>query len=142
MPIAQESTAKVDLIPKTPQEVTKALLVIAVTLFAFVRAAVVDGFTPAEGLQLIIQAITLIPVYLLGGTLVKTVAAFLLAGLQALVVPFAVLVGWSSWGQITFDDWAGAILAAFLAIGIAVVPNAPTLAEVEYFTGELNEMST
>lgn len=116
---------KLSFIPKTPAEATKAILVIAVTLFAFLRAALADGFTPVEGLQFVIQAVTLIPVFLLAGTLVKTIAAFVLAGLQALVVPFGVLVGWQDWGSVTFDDWAGAILAAFLAVGIAVVPNAP-----------------
>lgn len=122
---------RVSFIPKTPQEATKALLVIAVTLFAFIRGALGDGFTPVEGLQFVVQAVTLIPVFLLAGTLVKTLAAFVLAGAQALVVPFSVLVGWDSWASITFDDWAGAILAAFLAVGIAVVPNSPPLAEAK-----------
>ena len=85
------------------------------------------GFTPGEGLQFVIQAVTLIPVFLLAGTIVKTIAAFVLAGLQALVVPFSVLVGWTSWGAVTFDDWSGAVLAAFLAVGIAVVPNKPMI---------------
>lgn len=120
--------APVSFIPKTPQEATKAILVIVVTLFAFIRGAIGDGFTAGEGLQFVIQAVTLVPVFLLSGVLVKTVAAFLLAGLQALVVPFSVLVGWTDWSKVTFDDWSGAILAAFLAIGIAVIPNAPSSA--------------
>ncbi|TDX78734.1 hypothetical protein EDF35_1948 [Rathayibacter sp. PhB151] len=115
----------VALIPKSPQEVTKAILVIAVTLFASIRASLGGGIVPVEGLQLIIQAVTLVPVFFLTGTAVKTAAAFGLAGLQALVVPFSVLVGWNAWASISFDDWAGAIIAAFLAIGIAVVPNSP-----------------
>ncbi|WP_230670797.1 hypothetical protein [Rathayibacter sp. Leaf248] len=120
------SEPTVALIPKTPQEATKAILVIAVTLFASIRASLGGGIVPVEGLQLLIQAITLLPVFFLTGTAIKTAAAFGLAGLQALVVPFSVLVGWNQWAAITFDDWAGAIIAAFLAIGIAVVPNAPS----------------
>lgn len=116
----------VALIPKTPQETVKAILVIAVTLFAALRASLSDGIvSPVEGVQLVIQAVTLIPVFLLTGVVLKTIAAFILAGLQALVPAISALVGWTAWGSITFDDYAGAILAAMLAVGIAVVPNAP-----------------
>lgn len=119
-----------ELIPKTPQETVKAILVIVVTLFAAVRASLSDGtLTPVEGVQLIIQAVTLIPVFLLAGVWPKTIAAFVLAFFQALVPALSALLGWSEWGSITFDDYAGAILAAMLAIGIAVVPNAPPAAE-------------
>jgi hypothetical protein len=121
----------VSFIPKTPQEAAKALLVVAVTLFAFTRSAAADGFSPIEGLQFVIQAVTLIPVFLLSGVAVKTVAAFVLAGLQALAVPFGVLVGWADWGSITFDDWAGAVLGAFAAVGIFVIPNAPARQDLE-----------
>lgn len=116
----------VSFIPKTPQEAFKAILVIAVTLFAAVRASLSDGeLSPIEGVQLLIQALTLIPVFLLAGVVPKTIAAFLLAALQALIPAIGALAGWTAWGAITFDDYAGAILAAMLAIGIAVIPNAP-----------------
>lgn len=122
----------VSLIPKTPQETVKALLVIAVTLFAAIRASVSDGvFAPVEGVQLIIQAVTLIPVFLLSGVVAKTIAAFVLAAAQALVPAVSVLAGWQSWNAITFDDYAGAILAAMLAVGIAVIPNAPARAPID-----------
>lgn len=122
----------VSLIPQTPQETVKALLVIAVTLFAALRASLSDDvFSPVEGVQLIIQAATLIPVFLLTGVLLKTIAAFVLAGLQFLVPAITSLAGWQAWGSLTFDDYAGAILAAMLAIGIAVVPNAPAPAPVD-----------
>lgn len=118
--------APVSFIPKTPQEAFKAILTVLVTLFAAIRASVSDGvFSPAEGLQLIIMAVTIVPVFILGGTFAKTVAAFVLAGLQFLMPAVSVLAGWDSWSAITFDDYAGAILAAMLAIGIAVIPNAP-----------------
>lgn len=118
--------APVSFIPKTPQEAIKAILTILVTLFAAIRASVSDGvFSPAEGLQLVIMAVTVIPVFVLGGTLIKTIAAFVLAGLQFLMPAVTVLVGWEDWSAITFDDYAGAILAAMLAVGIAVIPNAP-----------------
>lgn len=122
----------VELIPKTPQETVKALLVIAVTLFAALRASLSDDvFSPVEGVQLIIQAATLIPVFLLTGVLLKTIAAFILAGLQFLVPAISALAGWQAWSSLTFDDYAGAILAAMLAIGIAVIPNAPAPAPVD-----------
>lgn len=122
----------VSLIPQTPQETVKAILVIAVTLFAALRASLSDDvFSPVEGVQLIIQAATLIPVFLLTGVLLKTIAAFVLAGLQFLVPAISALAGWQAWNSLTFDDYAGAILAAMLAIGIAVVPNAPAPAPVD-----------
>lgn len=122
----------VSLIPQTPQETVKALLVIAVTLFAALRASLSDGtFSPVEGVQLIIQAATLIPVFLLTGVALKTIAAFVLAGLQFLVPSISALAGWQAWSSLTFDDYAGAILAAMLAVGIAVVPNAPAPAPVD-----------
>lgn len=124
--------APVSLIPKTPQETVKALLVIAVTLFAAVRASLSDGIlSPVEGVQLVIQAVTLIPVFLLAGVALKTIAAFVLAGFQFLVPSISALAGWTEFSQITFDDYAGAILAAMLAVGIAVVPNAPAPAPRE-----------
>lgn len=132
MSIPRTDDRPVELIPKTPQETVKALLVIAVTLFAAIRASVSDGvFSPIEGVQLVIQAVTLIPVFLLTGVALKTIAAFVLAGLQALVPAVSALAGWTAWSSITFDDYAGAILAAMLAIGIAVVPNAPPPAPVD-----------
>lgn len=117
----------VSFIPQTPQEAIKAILVIAVTLFAAVRASLSgDGIlTPIEGVQLVIQALTLLPVFIFAGVWPKTISAFLLAGLQALIPAIGALAGWTEWGSITFDDYAGAILAAMLAIGIAVIPNAP-----------------
>lgn len=122
----------VSLIPQTPQETVKAILVIAVTLFAALRASLSDDvFSPVEGVQLVIQAATLIPVFLLSGVALKTIAAFVLAGLQFLVPAVTSLAGWQAWGSLTFDDYAGAILAAMLAIGIAVVPNAPAPAPVD-----------
>lgn len=122
----------VSLIPQTPQETVKAILVIAVTLFAALRASLSDDvFSPVEGVQLVIQAATLIPVFLLSGVVLKTIAAFVLAGLQFLVPAVTSLAGWQAWGSLTFDDYAGAILAAMLAIGIAVVPNAPAPAPVD-----------
>lgn len=118
--------APVSFIPKTPQEAFKAILTILVTLFAAIRASVSDGvFSPAEGLQLVIMAATILPVFIFGGTLPKAIAAFVLAALQFLMPAVTVLAGWDSWSAITFDDYAGAILAAMLAIGIAVIPNAP-----------------
>lgn len=134
MSIPRTDVAKrgVELIPKTPQETVKALLVIAVTLFAALRASLSDDvFSPVEGVQLIIQAATLIPVFLLTGVVLKTIAAFVLAGLQFLVPAITSLAGWQAWDSLTFDDYAGAILAAMLAIGIAVVPNAPAPAPVD-----------
>lgn len=129
---ARVASADVEFIPKTPQEAMKAILVIAVTLFAAVRASLSDGdLSPIEGIQLVIQALTLIPVFILAGTIPKTIAAFLLAGLQALIPPISALAGWTAWGSLTFDDYAGAILAAMLAIGIAVIPNAPAPAPKE-----------
>lgn len=122
----------VSLIPQTPQETIKAILVIAVTLFAALRASLSDDvFSPVEGVQLIIQAATLIPVFLLTGVVLKTIAAFVLAGLQFLVPSISALAGWQAWSSLTFDDYAGAILAAMLAVGIAVVPNAPPPAPVD-----------
>lgn len=130
MSIPRTDDRPVALIPKTPQETVKALLVIGVTLFAAIRASVSDGdFSPIEGVQLIIQAVTLVPVFLLSGTALKTIAAFVLAGLQALVPAVSALAGWTAWSSLTFDDYAGAILAAMLAVGIAVVPNAPPAAD-------------
>lgn len=123
----------IEFIPKTPQEAVKAILVIVVTLFAALRASLSgDGeVTPIEGIQLLIQALTLIPVFILSGVWPKTISAFLLAGLQALIPPISALAGWTAWSSLTFDDYAGAILAAMLAVGIAVIPNAPAPAPKE-----------
>lgn len=118
-------TNEITLIPKTPSEVAKAIVYIALTALAIFRTANADNLiVPAEWVGIILAVIGVVPVFLLAGTLVKTVAAFALAGGQALVLALGPALGW---GAVSADAWFGVIFAAFAAIGIAVVPNKPMI---------------
>ncbi len=114
----------ISLIPKSPAEVAKAILYIAITALAIFRTSLAAGLDLIGILAIIIAIVGLIPVYLLTGTLVKTVTAFALAALQALVLVVGPGLGL---GDVTIDSWIGVLLAAFAAIGIAVVPNKPMI---------------
>lgn len=118
------SEARIALIPKTPAEVAKAILYLVVTVLAIYRISAADGVTAAEWVNIGIAILGLIPVYWFAGTLVKTIIAFALAGAQALVLVLGTSLGFS---DVTPDSWIGVALAAFAAIGIAVVPNKPMI---------------
>ncbi len=117
--------ANITLIPKSPAEVAKAIVYIALTALAIFRTANSDEvIVPAEWVGIIIGVIGLIPVFLLAGTSVKVITAFALAGGQALVLALGPALGW---GTVSGDAWLGVIFAAFAAIGIGVVPNKPMI---------------
>lgn len=119
------TSTEITLIPKSPAEVAKAIAYIALTALAILRTSLTDHHVDATELtNIVLAVVTIIPIYLLAGTLVKTVVAFASAALQAIVV---VLGGVLGFGQITFDDWIGITLAAFAAIGIAIIPNKPLI---------------
>ncbi|UOW01261.1 hypothetical protein [Agrococcus sp. SCSIO52902] len=61
-----------------------------------------------------------IPVYLVAGTVPKTIAALLTAGGQAVLLLVADGTGFADVG---LASWLGVIVAAFAAIAVAVVPN-------------------
>lgn len=115
----------IGVIPKTPAEVAKAILYIALTAGGLIVAA--RGEDKIVSLDEIITIAIivggLIPVYLLSGTIVKTVVAFGLAAGNALNV--IIIGGVLGLGDVTLDDWILIGIQAFAAIGIAVVPNAP-----------------
>ena len=127
------------LIPQSPGEVAKAILYIALTALAIFRTASVDGLVASEWIALVIAVVGLIPVYLVAGTLAKTIAAFVLAGGQALVLALGPILGLA---DISADAWIGVAFASFAAIGIAIVPNSPSLdyvpkhAYVDYLQGD------
>jgi hypothetical protein len=115
-------TPPISITPKTPTDVSKALVYIILTAFAALQVAQTDGTVSiVEILTTVVGVVGLIPVYLLAGTWVKTAAAFVLAALQALIVIF--VGGAGDFGSLGFSDWVSVALAAFAAIGIAVVPN-------------------
>lgn len=118
------SEAQIALIPKSPSEVAKAIVYIALTALAIYRVSVIDGLTTAEIINIVIAIVGTVPVYLLAGVLVKTITAFALAGLQSLVLALGPILGF---GALTIDSWIGVAFAAFAAIGIAVVPNKPMI---------------
>ena len=121
------SEAPIALIPKSPGEVAKALIYIALTALAILQTSLSGGVTLVEIIQIAVAVVGLIPVYLLAGTLVKTLTAAGLAAAQALVL---ILVNVASIADVPLGSWIGVIIAAFAAIGIAVVPNSSPFATV------------
>jgi hypothetical protein len=93
------TNSEISLIPKSPAEVAKAILFIVVGLAAYLKDAISGGISPIEAEQLVVTFVTLVPLYLLAGTMVKTITVFASAALQALAVPIAALVGWQAWSH-------------------------------------------
>jgi hypothetical protein len=118
----------VTIIPKSPAEAAKALVYIGLTAAALISSASSGGFSGAELVSIIVAIVGLVPVYLLTGDVVKGVAGFVTAGLQAVGV--LVVGGIEGFGVLTANDWVGVAITAFAAIGVIVVPNQPQAAKI------------
>lgn len=107
-----------------PSQVAKALLFIAVALGSSVIQ--VNGIvTLPVLLALILQFLTLIPVYFVTGTNYKVAIAFASALIQALIVVVGNTLTYGDITHISWVTWLGISISAFAAIGIGVVPNKP-----------------
>lgn len=111
----------ISLKPTTPSEVAKAIVYIALAALGILVTALGDNhLSLVEILQVCIVIAGAIPVYLIAGTIPKTISAFVVAGLQASVL---LIIEAASIADIGVASWLGVIIAAFAAIGVAVVPN-------------------
>jgi hypothetical protein len=116
-------TDKVALIPTTPAEVSKAIVYIGLTALGILAVALKAGeLTGVTYLTIALAVVTLVPVYVLSGTAVKTAVAFISAGLQAVILLLGDGVAFS---EIQPADYIGVLFTAFAAIGVLVVPNKP-----------------
>lgn len=114
----------IDLIPTTPGEAAKALIYIALSALGILQIALTDGAVSLiEILNAAIIVVGVVPVYLLAGRWPKTIAAFVVALAQAVVV--LLVNGATGFADIAISDWFGVIIGAFAAIGVALVPNSP-----------------
>lgn len=119
--MTKQSQADIDLIPTTPSEVAKAIVYIALAAVGILITALADDhLTAVELIQVGIVVAGAIPVYLVAGTIPKTIAAFIMAAGQAVLLLVADGTGWADVG---LGSWLGVVVAAFAAIGVAVVPN-------------------
>lgn len=106
----------------------KLLLQLAAPASALLLAALAGPLSLVQILTAVVGAATAIVLYRLPGAysvrwkVAKTVAAFVSAGVQALVV---LLVGGLAFGDVSPDQWVGVVLQALAAIGIGVIPNDP-----------------
>lgn len=111
----------IGLKPTTPAEVAKAIVYIALSALGILTAALSDDhLSLVEILQAVVIVAGAIPVYLLTGTIPKTVAAFVTALVQALML---LVTDWADLGDVSLASWMTVVLAAFAGIGVAVVPN-------------------
>lgn len=107
--------------PTTPAAIAKAIVYMLLGAAGALLPALADNIiTPVETLQAVIIFIGLIPVYLFGSNLAKTVSVAVIAGLQVLV---NLLAESGSWGDISASAWLTVGITAFAAIGVAVTPN-------------------
>jgi hypothetical protein len=120
--VSKHAEADIDLIPTTPGEVAKAIVYIALSAIGLLIAALGDDhLSLIEIVQLVIVVAGAVPVYLIAGTIPKTVSAFIVAGAQALLL---VIVDVADLGDVSLVSWLVVLVAAFAGIGVAVVPNA------------------
>lgn len=112
---------EISLIPKTPAEVAKSILYLALAVGGLLINAGSGPFTLTLALSIAILVLGLLPVYLLTGTLVKAAVAFGLAALNALNVIF--IGGVAGFGGVTRNEWITIGIQAFAAIGIIFIPN-------------------
>lgn len=119
--MSTRTEADLALIPQSPSEVAKAIVYIALAAVGILITALADDHLSAvELIQVGIVVAGAIPVYLVAGTIPKTIAAFVMAGGQAVLLLVADGTGWADVG---LGSWLGVVVAAFAAIGVAVVPN-------------------
>ena len=113
----------VRFIPTTPTEVAKAIVYIALTALGVLAVSLKAGeVTGLTYLTAALAVVTLVPVYFLSGTAVKTAVAFISAALQGVILLLGDGVAFS---EIQPADYIGVLFTAFAAIGVLVVPNAP-----------------
>lgn len=110
--------------PFAPAGSAKVLIYIALTVVAAAVAPLSDNkLDLLEGINLVIAFLGAILVwYATANKAVKTIVAFILAGLQALVLLLGPGIGL---GDIGASAWLGVILAAAAGIGLFLVPNKP-----------------
>lgn len=109
------------IIPKTPAAVAKAIVYIALAAVGILTTALADDvLTSLELIQTGIIVAGAIPVYLLAGTVAKTISAFAVALGQAVVL---LIADGTALADVSIASWLGVVVAAFAAIGVAVVPN-------------------
>lgn len=101
---------------------SKAILMIVLTAVTFlVTAAADDVLTLDEVLNLIVMVLGAVVVYLVPnlptgiGAYAKTIAAFLTAGVVALLAFLT--------DGVTLTEWLQVLLAAFAGVGVFIVPN-------------------
>lgn len=121
---------EVILKPTTVGEVAKAVIYIALAALGILITALADNHLSAvELIQTAIVVAGVVPVYLIAGTIPKTISAFVVAALQSVLLLVADGTGFA---EVSIASWLGVIVAAFAAIGVAVVPNSgkPGLVEI------------
>lgn len=114
-------STEISIIPKTPSEVAKSIVYVALAVGALLINSGSGAFTLTLGLSIAILVLGLVPVYFLSGTAVKAGVAFGLAALNALNVIF--IGGVAGFGGVTRNEWITIGIQAFAAIGIIFIPN-------------------
>ena len=108
----------------TPAGVAKVITYIALAAVAVLIPALSDDqLSLVEIINTVIAAVGAIGVYwATANGYVKTIVAFGLAALQALVL---IVADGSGLGDVSIANWLAVAVAAFAAIGVAIVPNKP-----------------
>jgi hypothetical protein len=116
--------------PDTPAEIAKAIVYMFLGGAGALMPALADNIiTPIETIQALIIFVGLIPVYIIGSNVGKTVSVAVIAGLQVLA---NIISESGNWSDINMTAWLTVIITAFAAIGVAVTPNkSPGAAPVE-----------
>jgi hypothetical protein len=90
-------------------------------ILSLIAALADEVITPVELIGIAIAFLGAIPVYwTTAAGWLKTVVAFALAGLQALVLIVATV---ADFGDISLQSWLVVLVAALAGIGVAIVPN-------------------
>lgn len=92
------------------------ILVPAITLLATAQE-----LSPVIIINAVIASLAVIPIYwVTSNNYLKAITAFLVAGLQAVVVLLGPGLGF---GAITWQQWIGVILGGLAAAGVLIIPN-------------------
>lgn len=120
----------------TPGGVAKLLIYIGLAALSIIYPALADDqISLVEGINATIAALGAAAVwYVTAEHWFKTIAAFVLAALQALVL---VIADGSGLADVSAANWVAIVIAAFAAIGVAFVPNKPAL-DPDPLTGVYN----
>lgn len=110
----------------SPSQAAKAILFVFVALATSV-IQVQGHVTLPVLLALILQFLTLIPVFGVTGTRAKVIVTFVSAFVQALIVVVGNTLTYGDLAHISWVTWLGLVVSAFAGIGIAYVPNKPLI---------------